>query len=195
MAEEHKESTQRIRVICESCGKIYRVSPQSIGKKAKCACGHSFLLRQVTEPESVVSTPEARLAAQPPRTAVNQRIMWFLLATLFASIALYWLCSIIAVGAVSHELSDSFSDYYVERADGVIGVSHRGQVRENEQIYYRLRDSLLPSTGKSLPDTDDFYLRQLPLLGSIFFWHLLLLLFFTKGVFAADRFCASISTG
>ena len=88
MAEEHKESTQRIRVICESCGKIYRVSPQSIGKKAKCACGHSFLLRQVTEPESVVSTPEARLAAQPPRTAVNQRIMWFLLATLFASIAL-----------------------------------------------------------------------------------------------------------
>ena len=44
MAERQPEQAKHIRVTCDSCGKAYRVSSQSIGRKAKCRCGHIFVM-------------------------------------------------------------------------------------------------------------------------------------------------------
>jgi len=44
MAEQNSEQNKRIRVRCESCGNEYRLSPDNMGRKAKCGCGHIFVV-------------------------------------------------------------------------------------------------------------------------------------------------------
>ena len=57
MVEKHPEPAKRIRVKCESCGKEYRITPQSIGKKAKCACGEIFVVNSSQSQIAAVTDP------------------------------------------------------------------------------------------------------------------------------------------
>ncbi len=55
MTGQNSKQNKRIRVCCESCGKEYHLTPDSIGKKAKCACGRIFV---VCDQEKSIPSPQ-----------------------------------------------------------------------------------------------------------------------------------------
>lgn len=61
---------------CESCGKKYHLSINTVGKKAKCDCGHIFVISiSVEERESVLEAhkPAARLADENNNKVISSR--------------------------------------------------------------------------------------------------------------------------
>jgi hypothetical protein len=74
MTEEKSQGDRRICVRCESCGKKYRLSTKTVGKKAKCSCGHIFIISiSVEERESVLEAhkPAARLADENNKKVIS----------------------------------------------------------------------------------------------------------------------------
>jgi len=65
MSDQSQNQSGRIRVLCQSCGKEYRLPNKAIGRKAKCVCGYVFTIPSLKVDTSASFIAEKR---RPPET-------------------------------------------------------------------------------------------------------------------------------
>jgi hypothetical protein len=89
MANKDSNSSERVHVRCESCGEQYQISRKAVGRKAKCRCGHVFIVPQQQSNACDSTAPGTQMSLIVAQTqAPEPKMPRILRVTVFVSLLL-----------------------------------------------------------------------------------------------------------